>query len=98
MVHGGRQVPRPDANDPVFQPTPTRVVGDLVSGMPRAGYPAQGIEVDLGADMATGGEPDATPETPGVQNPGTYYRSIGDYPGGKGSGTMPQQPGGQGGT
>jgi len=98
MLHGGRQTPNPDANAGVFQPTPARIVGDLVTGGPRDGYPAQGIPVDLGADMATGGEPDATPLTPGSQNPDDYYREIKDFPGGQGSGAEPLQPGGQDGT
>src|SRR5206468_2565999 len=47
--------------------SPTRIVGDMVTGGPRDGYAAQGIEVDLGADLATGGRPDTAPEEPGLQ-------------------------------
>src|SRR5438046_1462527 len=67
---------------------PTRIVGDLVTGGPRDGYAAQGIEVDLGADLATGGRPDTAPEAPGLQGQALedFYRSIADWPGGKGAG------------
>jgi hypothetical protein len=71
-----------------------RIVGDNVSGMPQAGYAAQSIPVDLGADMCSGGEPDGPKSSnePGAQN---FFRSIETFPGGQGSGTTPLQPGAQ---
>jgi hypothetical protein len=109
----GRQRPNPDANNEVFQPwagqrpndgigmvpadRSARIVGNMATGMPQDGYAAQSIPVDLGADMATGGEPDGpkSGNEAGAQN---FYRSIKDLPGGQGSGSAPLNPGGQTGT
>jgi hypothetical protein len=70
------------------------IVGDLVAGMPRDGDKFRDTVVDLGADMASGGEPDGpkSANEPGAQN---FYRSIKDFPGGQGDGDEPMQPGGQ---
>jgi|SRR5712664_1924472 len=70
---------------------PTRLVGDM-GGMPRAGYAEMNTPVDLGADLASGGEPDG-PKTANESGPQDYFRSIKDFPGGKGSGTVSQNPG-----
>jgi hypothetical protein len=72
----------------------SNIVGDMVSGMPRAGDAFRDTPVDLGADMATGGEPDGPKSSnqPGAQN---FYRSVKDYPDGQGSGTVGMEPTGQ---
>src|SRR2546426_87171 len=80
------QVARPDADAAVFQPSPVRIVGDLVSGMPRAGEAYRNTEADPGADMCTGGEPDANPDLVGRQDPGdSFHRGVTDWPEQKGS-------------
>ena len=68
-----------------------KTVGDMVSGMPRGGEANRNTVVDLGADMATGGEPDGPKSSnePGAQN---FYRSIKDYPGGQGGQGEPLEP------
>ncbi len=52
-------------------------------------------EADPGADMCTGGEPDADPFKAGLQNPGdTFHRGVTDWPeqAGTGSGPNLQSP------
>ncbi len=73
---------------------PSRIVGDLVTGGPRDGYATQGVEVNLGGDMASG-QPDADPFTPGAQDAGTFHKGVTDWPEEKGSGTTPMQKGAQ---
>src|SRR2546429_9025358 len=74
--------------------SPTRIVGDLVTGMPRAGDAAQQIEVDLGADLATGGRPGPPPQGPRPpgQGLGEFYRNNPARPRRGGGGRCPPPP------
>jgi hypothetical protein len=69
----------------------TDLVGDLVAGMPRGGDAFKTTPVDLGADMATGGEPDGpkSDNRPGAQD---YHRTVTDWPAQVGKGDEGMNP------
>jgi hypothetical protein len=77
--------------------SPSRIVGDDVTGMPRAGEAFRDTVVDLGADLASGGRPDTDPHTAGLQGQALkdYHRSVTDWPAQVGAGDEPMQKGGQ---
>ena|SRR5438093_1705935 len=80
------QVARLTADAKEFQPSTSRIVGDNVTGMPQGGYAMQDTPVDLGADMATGGEPDG-PKSANRPGPQNSHRGVTDWPEEKGSGS-----------
>lgn len=66
------------AEDSMFN-AKTRLVGDMVTGPdPKGVFRSKNAPVDLGADMATGGEPDGPGNQTGTQD---YHRAIKDFPG-----------------